>query len=555
MEFIVESFRPYHESSIWRLHDSYYATSGALAWTSGEVPYVATSSYSMARQHARTLVGLVEELTAGGMLGPSEEVWVLEVGGGLGSFASHLLAALGADCGRSGVRLRDRLRFVLSDYSRKSVADAIAVGPLVEATASGLVIPALLDLARPLDIRRLDGGAVSRPFTAVFANYVCCALPPRIIRKTRAGFDEKLVCIGVKAEEDDDLVAAERRWREVLAAPARPKGAGALSLAFGWRRTDLAQALGDPLHERVFRDLVDPFDEATVTYPQIFLDFARAASARMITGAVLFVSDYGSARAIDLRGLGQAPVTRYGGSVAHGVNFALFEAFCRHAGLSLLRTRDPLLSVHRAAIRYGRPVTPELAAAFRRGHVRDGRGQVLIDIRLSAAALAKAGDHKTAVRLYRRGLRFDPDSAELYFRLGESCSKAGLDTLAIRYLLRGRRLDLRKQYAFDFALGRCYLRLGRLESARRTLRRALRSGASPRIWLELGRVHERLGDPRRARLCYRRTLALAPKEEELSLAACRRLAALPSAGGRGQGGAGRSRQPPRPTHTREPSGA
>src|SRR6185295_17139343 len=187
----------------------------------------------------------------------------------------------------------------------------------------------------------------------------------------------------------------------------------------------------------------------------------------------------------------------------------------------MLRTRSSLYSVHRAAVRFGRPCTPAFEAAFLRAHVRDGRGQGLLDLRAAATALSKAGEHRSAVRIYRKSLAFDPEAPDLYFQLGEACFHAGLDLLATRYLTRGRRLDLRKQYDFDFVLGRVHFRLGRLERARRAFKRTLARAPQAATWVNLGVTYEGMGLLRRARTCYRRALGL--ESEGDTAATARRL--------------------------------
>jgi hypothetical protein len=284
-----------------------------------------------------------------------------------------------------------------------------------------------------------------------------------------------------------------------------------VELTFDWGMVDPAGSFGDPVHRAAFEELTAPFGEATVVYPVQFLDFARALAPRMGPGGALFVTDFGTARARDVAGLRDCKPTRYGNSLCHGVNFALFDAFCRQDGLSLVRTRDPLLSLHRAAIRYGLPVTPRLGQAFRKAHVRDDRGERAIDLRTAAGIATKAGDHKSAARLFRRCLALDPYDPELYLRLGEACFEGGFDQIAIRYLRKGKRVDLARQVDFDFLLGRIYFNLGRYPAARRAFRRALAREPHPATYTNLGMTYESLGDRGRAIRSYRRALALAPE--------------------------------------------
>jgi tetratricopeptide (TPR) repeat protein len=511
MPLVVEDFRPYERSGVWRLHDAYFALSGAGAWTRKEIPYVATSSYAMARQHARVLVTLVADLVDSGALRPDDEVRVLEVGSGLGRFAGHLFRALEVDCGPAGVALRPRLRYLLSDYAARTVREAIALSPLAELHAAGQIVPALFDICRPGELVDLQGAPVTGPITAAFANYVCCALPPKVLRKTPDGLLEKLARVALDPPANADAASASQLWQQLLDDPTRPGLMNGVQLTFGWGSVELASVFSDARDRAAFEELTAPFAEATVVYPIRFLEFARALASRMGPGGALFVTDFGSARARDVEGAREAKPTCYGNSLCHGVNFAVFDAFCRHSGLGLVRTRDPLLALHRAAIRYGQPITPRLATAFRKAHVADDRGERAVDLRTAAGIEYKAGDHKSAARLYRRCLGLDPYDPELYLRIGEACFDGGFERLALRYLRRGKQVDVARLVDFDFLLGRVYFKLGRYPRARRAFRRALVRERHPATYANLGMTYERLEEPRRAIRCYQRALGMAPE--------------------------------------------
>ena len=87
MHVPLEPFVPYDQSLQWRIHDSYYEKRGASAWTGGEIPYQSTSNYAIARVHAALLIEVVDELARTGRLAEGEEVYVLEIGSGVGRFA------------------------------------------------------------------------------------------------------------------------------------------------------------------------------------------------------------------------------------------------------------------------------------------------------------------------------------------------------------------------------------------------------------------------------------------------------------------------------------
>ncbi len=439
----TQGFVPYAESALWRVHDAYYEERAAAAWTSGEVPYLATSGYPAARRAVRLVAALVRALEREGALDPGADLWVLEVGCGLGRFAENFFRALASL--RTGARLAPRLRFALTDYVEGTVRAAArspALRPLVRA---GRIVPAVLDARAPdAALDALGAG----PLVAAFASYLCCVLPVVALRKTRAGgFEEKLVAL-------------------------RADGARGVRSVERFRPVRLERALGDPVHARAVRAAVAPFVEARIAYPGAFLDFARALGRRMHRGGALVVTDFGYARRADLARPGDVEPAVYGRSLNHPVQFALVEAFAREAGLASVRTRAPSGRVHTVALRYGRPIPRPLRRTFARIYERRGRGRDLIELAAFAQDRLRAGDAAGAARDYRECLRREPRCPELALFLARALLHAGEARRALAWLGKGRRLDRAGGLDFDFELARAYARLGRDADAARALRRS-----------------------------------------------------------------------------------
>jgi tetratricopeptide (TPR) repeat protein len=190
------------------------------------------------------------------------------------------------------------------------------------------------------------------------------------------------------------------------------------------------------------------------------------------------------------------------------VDFPVFDGFCKAAGLGLLRTKDPLVSLHRAAIVYGGAPSPALARAFRRHHVRHDLGQEFIDLRLTGQQLLAAKNYPRMARVFRKLVAFEPRSSRAHYLLGIGCFRASQNQLAIRYLRRGRRLDKHKVHDFDFYLGCAYAAVTRDEEARRAFKRSLRREPRATAFAMLGSTYVRLGKIGRARTCLKNALAL-----------------------------------------------
>jgi hypothetical protein len=509
----LEDFTPYEHSRVWRLHDAYYARAGAAAWTSGDVPYVATSSYAMARQNARVLLALVKDLERSGALGPTDPVSVLEVGSGLGLFAANLLHALAKSCGKAGRELYPRIKYVLSDYSSKTLVEVVAREPLAREVRAGRILPALLDLSAPESIKTLEGVDLAGDFSAVFANYVCCVVPPTILCKTTSGVERRVVRVDIRSTPDQASRPVEALWEDFLLNATRPGLMKDVELVHEWRPIALEDVLPDPIDRTAFARLTARFAEATVAYPRRFLDFSRWLSARMIRGGALFVGDVGSVSTGDFEGRGSRPAS-FGNTVNHGVNFAVFDEFCRAAGFGLIRTRNPFESVHRAALVYGGPPGPALTRAFRRCHVREDQGQEFLNLRIAAKALRKTSDLLTLTSVYRRLADLDPLSPVWHFRLGDVCYRMGRNRLAIRHLRLGRKVDTDQSFDFDFHLGRSYFCLQLYDKAIDAFRGALSRRKHVPTWFNLGAVYEKLDRLDEARTCYEEAMALGPAAVE-----------------------------------------
>jgi tetratricopeptide (TPR) repeat protein len=512
MKAILQDYVPYDQSCRWRLHDAYYAQCGAAAWTRSEIPSFSTNNYAVARQHARLLVCLARELEAAGSLRPDEEVHVLEVGSGLGRFAANLFRALRTGCGPSGRRLARRLRYVLSDCTETSVGQAIRFPALRGLAASGRVVPALFDLARPQELVGLDGRAIQAPLTAVVANYVCCASPVKILRRTGEGYFEKFVRVEAEMPAGRGQGSPEALIEALLGDATLAGLMQGLEVTAQWRPVEPEACLPGALHAGTLRAALERFSEATLAYPALFFDLLDELRSRMKRGGVVLVNDYGSAEILELEGLNERGPQQYGNSLSHAINFGLFDLHCKAAGLGLVRTRSPMSVVHTAAIRYGLEVTAELGSAFRRAYVLRQDGDDLLDFSAAAQAALRQGQPDQAVRFYRRCLRLVPGSTRYLYQLGQACVEARRYRAALECLARGARRDRAGRWDFDFQLGRAYLGLRQYTKAVRAYLRSLEREEHPTTHANLGLAYEALGRRKQAYLAYRRSLELAPAD-------------------------------------------
>ncbi len=408
MQIALEDFVPFDQSLQWRIHDAYYASRGIAAWKEGALPYFGTGNYPAVRRDARLIVEVAEELVRAGRLGPEEEIFVLEIGGGLGQFAYNFFRALREGCGKAGREIGARARFVFSDYSLASLQEAVGTSALEGLVRSGKLIAAQFDLRRPGELRDLEGRPMRPSFAAIVANYVCCAAPTKMFRKTQGGYEEKHVRFGLEAEKE---VAPGPLLEACLKEPTKPDLLKSLEACAEWRPVDLEAVLPHPLHAQAIRAATEGFAEATLAYPLVFLEALRALE-RMAPGGMVLINDFGSILRENLKGLKDLEPTLYGNTLSCAVSFPVIEAFCRKAGWDMSLSDSPFSDVHTAAIRFMPEAPRSFREAFRKANAQKKKGEEMTDFACSGAEALEKKDYMRAIRQFMRCLRLDPESPQ-----------------------------------------------------------------------------------------------------------------------------------------------
>lgn len=512
----LEEFVPYDRSVRWTLHDAYYAASGEDAWSSGDIPFFATSNLGIARQHAELVVGVVAELVRTGKLSARGKVHILEVGSGNGAFAANFFRALATECGDAGKALLKRVRYVLSEYSTKAVCEAIASDALRSHVAAGRVIPAIFDMRAPEGLTDLDGKPLDLPIAAVIANYVACVCRLKVVKKEEGRYTEQYVRVEADAPEGTEVhdgTGAELLAR-MLESPTQAGLMEKQSATFEWRPIDLEKLYADPIHARILERALAPHAAAAITYPHGFIEVLRAVKPRLVPGGLVLVNDYGSASTESLLSLAHRVPQHYGNAVNHGVDFPLFDAAGPELGYSSVRTHDPLRSVHTVALRNAKTVTKAFRETFERTHVARSDGEDLLVYSSAAKRHANEGEHLAAARLYDRCLRIDPESLDYLSRAVGACIDADQNERALELIERGRALDTKHKHDFDFQLGRVLYRRRKLNEALEAYARSLAHDPHPQTYVNMGAVHEEMGEPTKALVSYQIALAQNPEHED-----------------------------------------
>jgi len=229
----------WHRSALWDLASAYLRVGGLEAWDSNTVPSFATSNVLSARRFARLLVVHARWHDAG------RPFALLEIGAGHGLFAAHVLDALARHAGAEGQALYQRLTYVVSDLSAANVLALTARDYLRPHVEQGRVVVATGDLFRDPPLVAAAERALPERFDVIVANYVCCAIPPRVLKREGAAWAE----LEVEAEDRGESYAGGT----LGGLMAR------LDVRFAWAEAPLDALVDDPLHRAAVATLVAPW--------------------------------------------------------------------------------------------------------------------------------------------------------------------------------------------------------------------------------------------------------------------------------------------------------
>ncbi len=511
----LEDFVPFDQSVVWRVHDAYYATLGAGAFLD-DIPSRATTNTAFARQHVHYLAAGVRQAERSGTLAPDAPVHVLELGAGAGEFAASFLD----ECVRVVPRLAARLRYVVSDYSRRSVEDALAFDGLVEHVESGRAVGACYDLRRPKDLRDLSGAPLGGPFLLVVANYLCCVAQAQAFQRRDGRLFERYVRVSAPAS-----IAKDGRVESVVAAVGDRGVMASLRIEEDWRPATSLDEPSQSLHAAVVSRVLEPLTVGSLIYPTAFVTALDALRGELHPAGAVVISDYGALSRDGLEGDQLSPPQHYGNTLNYPVTFTLFDEFAAHRGLVALRTQDELRAVKVAALH----PTPACADAdvFARAFEGERVGEALVDLQEAASVLGRKGHHGTSARLLAKCRAWDPSSYVVAIEFIEACLDAEHFQTALDEC--DRAADVVADDVLDELRGRACLGLGLNAQAINYLQRSLEAEPDSATAANLSLAFDRSGDVGAALVAARRAVELDPDNQHSAQLLAELEAATPSA--------------------------
>lgn len=325
---VIQDFVPLAQSLEWELGQEYLRQRGNKAFISdaSPVPFVINNDGTLSRNAAEVFFTSLAAAEKAGTL--ETEIWVLELGIGVGLFARFFLDHFRDLCRARSKDYYDRLCYVAADKSQRMLCDVLRHGVLANHRGHYRIrqVDALVpDERLPHDLAFL--GMKGKPFRAVFLNYLLDCLPAAVLSWEDGAVKQLCVrtCLArnVRLEEHTDMTVEQLRERARAADP-------------GTRR-ELLEVYGLFASEYDYR----PADVGTMPRADFAVEFGRRRAKRIL-------HSYGAIQCLDrLLGLvaadgfilindyGQTQVTRddefehqrFSLATFVGVNFSLLQAY------------------------------------------------------------------------------------------------------------------------------------------------------------------------------------------------------------------------------------
>lgn len=495
----VQGFRPLTETLEWELADLHWAQAGLRPFVEQQVPHLVTSSGRLSQQAAAVLHASCRARPGEG------PITVLELGAGTGLFARYLLDAFRDLCAAGGDDFYDRLRYVVTDRSARTVAQWAEHGLFAEHGAH--VEAGVCDALAP---GRLVAGDGERPLSglrAVFCNYLLDTLPARLLRRGAGGVEELRVRTNLAADAETARAYGAPPLPELraLAGSADPAERARLVPLLTLLEPEVAFAPVGPAELPFAEEALSLCPGERVLLSHGALRCLEALSALLSPEGFVLVNDYGPVQA-ELAGDLAAPL-RLGATMALGVSFPLLEAYFERRGRPLLRPPGDERTLLHARLLLAAP-QPEAEAAFREAFGEEALGRVEGALQEARQHLA-AGRMDEALSRYREAVAQSPRD---FLVLGEAAEFASshLGDAQIGLELAQAALRLNPWYGAWMwsVLGDCLYALGRPAEAHEAYLAAARiHPQDPRGQLNLALTHGQRGELDEALLCVARGLA------------------------------------------------
>jgi tetratricopeptide (TPR) repeat protein len=484
---VIEEFRPIADSLEWKLGELYWSREGVAPFVRNEVPYLVNND-GLASENAAVLLFAACRDAAN----LPSRIAVLELGGGLGLFARLFLESFARLCRQEGADYYDRLVYVASDGSRRTVERWREAGLFAGHEAH--VVLGVCDGTRPSRIDSLAATPIPETWQAVICNYVLDVLPAAVVRRSATGYEQ--LCVRTRLLDDPTLVtqytAAQPHEIQALATSDDPD-----------TRHGLIPLMTVLDLESAFMPVAAPglpyAEESLALMPdrQCFVvNHGAVASLETLrdllaSDGFILVNDYGPVHPEQVAA--QSVPQRFGPTTAIGLNFPLLEALLTRRGFHIAApSGDETRAIHARLL--SRRELPGVRQAFE-GRFGSEAWSYLDTPMQEARACAAAGRRQEALEKYQTALSRQPRNWQI---IGEAAEFVGLQLreFAAGVELARTALEFNPCYSSWLwnVLGDCLYCLQRVDDAHQAYLQAERIDATdPRALLNLAYTYHHLG--------------------------------------------------------------
>ena len=511
---MLQNFVPYHKSILWKIHNSYFSQRGIAAWEEGDIPHYSTNNYPMARQHAKFCVQAFSQLIENGVLHKSDPIYILEIGSGIGTFLVNFVKALRNDCADLGLQLLPRIKYIFSDYSKTSVAEATQKESIKILVNEGMVIPAIFDLCNPTILRTLDGEEIENPLSMIISNYVCCVSPVRQFLFENKKWKELHVKVTTPSSEQESNDS--QTVTDILSeATTNFEFLKELELQYKWQKCTLESEFSKKSHAEILKILSSGQQKVSICYPYTFVDFMEAMSSRIIEGGIFLINDYGNTMGDGAGTLEKKSAQMYGNTMNHAVHFSLFHALAKHFGWGCVSTPDPVRSIHHACVSNS-SLPSTIVKLFEDNYVRCLDGENILDFEKLANKFVEKKDYENAIKFFIRCSLLDAENPKHFYNAAEACIDADHYIAAKNYLMQGLQKQNAHQFDFEFQLGRACALLENDDEAIEWYTKSLTKENHPVTHTNIGAIYMRRKKFKNAYYHFHAAKELEPKNQRVS---------------------------------------
>jgi tetratricopeptide (TPR) repeat protein len=470
---VLQDFCPLADSLDWQLGQLYWRQRGSKAFTNDAipVPFVVNNDGTLSQHCAELVFASLVAAETKGTLEP--QVFVLELGIGVGLFARFFLDAFRDLCRQHHKDYYHRLCYVAADRSEQMLADACRNG--IFASHPGHYLVRVVDaldpqagLERDIFLTRRPGP----PFRAVFLNYLLDCLPAADLRLDNG--EARRLCVRTCLARHVNLGDFTNLSPQELVRLAQTGSARDQQF--------LLELSGFFASEYAYL----PVDLGQLPYGDFARDFARSRTGHVLHnyGAIqslerlldmvredgfILINDYGTVHEDANSGFEHQHFSR---STSVGLNFPLLKAFFGDRGhcgwFEPAEDRDGIYSRL-----LGRRLAPETLQAFG-AHFSKGAQQQQNAPWDAARANGQMGRFEATAAAYHEAVARQPynwlllNEVALFLTFTMRQARAGLALVKLA-------LDLNPACSAELwnTCGDCHYESGELDAAQRAYERAL----------------------------------------------------------------------------------